>query len=91
MAETRARPARERQRFNSVVRANQWFYRRMVDVEDPSWELLREWDQCDDSLKIRRFNNANPQDADDEGDPPTSLSTAPTQELMAEVTKPRPY
>ena len=61
MPETRARPARERERFKLLIRANQWFYRRMVDHDDPSWELLREWEECDDSLKMRRFNNANPQ------------------------------
>lgn len=65
MAETRARPARERQRFMQLARANAWFYVRMSKVEDPSWDMLRDWEACQDSLKIRRFNNANPQDCHD--------------------------
>lgn len=67
MAETRARPARERQRFHLVARANMWFYSRMLTVDDQSWDVVSDWEALHDGMKIRRFNNANPQDAADQG------------------------
>ncbi len=67
MAETRARPARERQRFLQLARANAWFYGRMCRSDDPCWEVMQDWEAAPDSLKIRRFNNANPIDAMEEG------------------------
>lgn len=65
MPETRARPARERQRFKEIARANMWFYRRLIEHDDPSWEMKRDWEQREDSLKIRRWRNAQPQETAD--------------------------
>ncbi len=68
MSETRTRPARDRQRFLLVARANQWFYKRMCNVDDVSWEVMDEWRCQSESVKIRRFNNANPQTAAEQGE-----------------------
>lgn len=81
MSETRTRPARESQRFLQIVRANLWFFTRMRDAEDRSWDVLQEWVALSGSVQIRRHNAAVPdqfyenedqtdddldQDADDE-------------------------
>lgn len=68
MAETRARPARERERFMQIIRANLWFYRRILNVEDQSWDVIRDWEELSDSVKIRRWRGAQPQESSDAGE-----------------------
>ncbi len=60
MPETRARPARERERFICVARANAWFYTRMCRADDPCWDVMDEWRCQSESVKIRRWRAANP-------------------------------
>ena len=69
MSEARTRPAREGQRFQLIVRAEMWFWKRMCDADDPCWDVLSDWNELTASTKIRRFNNANPQECQEEDVP----------------------
>ncbi len=62
MTEARARPAREAARFTQLVRANLWFWTRMRDADDPSWEVVAEWRGLPDSTRIRRWRMAQPEE-----------------------------
>lgn len=55
MAETRTRPARERERFALLITAEQWFWKKMVALDEPAWERAQEWGGFHSSLKIRRL------------------------------------
>lgn len=55
MAETRARPARERQRAGTYIASELWFWRRMIAQEHPSGEMMEEWRSLSVSTRIRRF------------------------------------
>lgn len=66
MAETRARPAREENRFRYVLHANLWFWRRMKECEDPHMELIHDWLALPFSTQIRRWRAATPQDHHDD-------------------------
>lgn len=58
MAETRTRPARERQRVHTLIASELWFWRRMVSQEDPSIQAIEEWRDLQLSTRIRRFMGA---------------------------------
>ena len=60
--EDRARPARERQRFESVIAANKWFWAKMEAAEDPQWSVMEEWLAHPVSVMIRRWRAANPEE-----------------------------
>ena len=90
MTETRTRPARESQRFLQIVRANLWFFSRMRDAEDRSWDVLQEWIALTGSVQIRRHNAAVPdqfyenedQTVDDPTDADDDLTTNPDQDAV---------
>ena len=69
MGEARTRPGRERMRYEQVVRANLWFWHRALSADDPNWDVINDWTYCQDSLKIRRWKAAQPQESSDAGDP----------------------
>ena len=74
MPETRTRPARERERYIQIARANLWFWKRMTDPDDVTWDSLHDWHHLSYAVQIRRWRAAQPQESKDAGDD----LTAPT-------------
>ncbi len=68
MPEARTRPARQRERFTQVIRANLWFWTRMRDADDPSWDVMEEWMGLPVSVMIRRWKGSMPQESSDAGE-----------------------
>ena len=62
MGETRARPAREAERFQMIVRANVWFWSRMARSGDPNMDVVQEWELLPYSVQIRRWRAAQPEE-----------------------------
>ena len=68
MGEARTRPARERERFIQIARANLWFWNRVSDPDDIAWDVIREWELLPHAVQIRRWRAAQPQESCDAGE-----------------------
>lgn len=72
MGEARTRPARDAQRFQQIIRAELWFWSKMRDTDDLCWEVIGQWRDLPQSVRIRRWRAAQPQESEDVGDDCTS-------------------